>query len=477
MWPYKNIESVEKIESPISNEMTEALDLWYQMYIDKPSWLSAVGTKSLGLPGFICSEIARQILLEMKWNITAKTTDGSTKDEKGNAIMNPRAAFLNEEFRKCVDKLRDKLEKGCAAGGMIIKPYPKDGIKHIYFDWSMDWEIYPISFDDDGNISDIIFKDSFIDGKIVYTRLERHRFDGNNIVITQRAFKSENEKYIGEEIKLQDVPAWANINPETTVMNTDGQLFGWFKVANANSKDVDSPLGASVYAKATSLIRDADEQYSRLLWEFEGSELAVDVDPTALKNRNDGRGMTMGQHEQRLFRKVDTGKDGLYEVFSPSIRDASLINGLNQILIRIEDACGLSRGTLTDAPEIARTATELNILKQRAYATIADNQAALERCLRDVIRTMDVYATLYGLAPDGDYDVSFEWDDSIITDTAQQFSDRMQMLAKGIIGLAEFRQWYFGETKAQSEIAIQAIADEKRRKYEGLEGLLPNVTP
>lgn len=34
---------------------------------------------------------------------------------------------------------------------------------------------------------------------------------------------------------------------------------------------------------SANCIHDADVQYSRLLWEYEGGELAIDVDPMALK--------------------------------------------------------------------------------------------------------------------------------------------------------------------------------------------------
>ena len=223
-------------------------------------------------------------------------------------------------------------------------------------------------------------------------------------------------------------------------------------------------MGASVFAKAKDTIRRADEQYSRILWEYEGSELAIDVDPTALRPRADGKGMEMPKLNERLFRAVDVQSDAnrdLYQVFSPAIRDGSLFNGLNQLLIRVEDLCGLSRGTLSDANIDARTATELKIVRQRSYATIADNQKALENCLRNVIRAMDKYATAYNLAPMGDYDVSFEWDDSIITDAEVQLQERLTLMNADIISKAELRQWYLGETKAQAEAAIAAIKQEK----------------
>ena len=52
---------------------------------------------------------------------------------------------------------------------MTIRPYPKDG--HIYFGWTMDWELYPIAFDDSGNLKDVIFQDQYQDGDTTYTRL------------------------------------------------------------------------------------------------------------------------------------------------------------------------------------------------------------------------------------------------------------------------------------------------------------------
>jgi A118 family predicted phage portal protein len=125
--------------------------------------------------------------------------------------------------------------------------------------------------------------------------------------------------------------------------------------------------------------------------------------------------------------------------------------------MKIEDLVGLARGTISDANVDARTATELKIVKQRSYATISDNQKALERCLRDVIRVMDKYATLYNLAPEGDYEVSFEWDDSIITDMSEQLTQRLLLMNNGVISREELRQWYFGETEAQAKEAIANI--------------------
>ena len=467
MIPYSDITSAMNAKPALTDDVISSLKRWYQMYTNNAEWLREDHMKSLNLPAFICSEIAKAVTLEMKWNITGKNKDGSTKDENGDPVMNERAQFLKQEFERNIKQLRQKLEQGIAAGGMTIKPYVKGD--RIHFDWTMDWSLHPIAFDDDGFMTDVIFSDCYTKEGAYYTRLERHTLEDTRVKITQRVFKSTMEDSLGKEVSLNDVDIWADLAPEAYVNYSGGSLFGWYKVAQANSLNTSSPMGLSGFHRAEQQIHDADEQYSRLLWEYEGSELAIDVDPLALRPRSDG-GVELPRLNERLFRGVDLGTDS-YNIFSPQIRDASLINGLNRILTHIEDLCGLSRGTLTETPVEAKTATELKILRQRAYITVHDNQIALENCLRDVIRAMNVYASLYDLAPEGEYDVSFEWDDSIITDMTQQLNERMLFYNSGLMSAAEMRMWYLGETESQAQAAIAKILQEKKMQMEALQPL------
>lgn len=479
--PYKDIASAEQIKTPLAPEMVRALSLWCELYHDRAPWKEPGKVKSLNLPAMAASEIARQVVLELDWDVfdpNEMENEGTGSREQGtgmaarqqlsttphSTLHTPhsvtRSDYLKGEFEGLLAVLRLKLEVGCAAGGMIVKPCPDPAIGRIYFDFAPDWSLYPLAFDGAGNLSDVIIPDVFRDGDAIYTRLERHTLNGEDVTITQRAFKSTREDSLGTEVPLASVERWAALQPEVTVTGACGMLFGWYKVAAANTVDADCALGASVFAKAVDVAKEIDLQYSRLLWEFEGGELAVDVDPTALYEKSDGKGKLLPKLNERLFRAVDTGAESTYEVFAPNLRDASLVNGLNQLLIRFEDLCGLSRGTFSDANVDARTATELKIVKQRSYATVADNQKALEKCLRDVLRAMDVYATLYGLAPAGEWAASFEWDDSILTDVDAQLQQRLLLVNSGIMSKAELRQWYLGETEAQAEAAVAKIQGE-----------------
>ena len=490
---YKDVEqAVDDFESPLSSEMENALNEWAEMYKGKAPWLKQDTVYSLGLPAAIAAEIARQVVLELKWNITAKVPEGQQAPEDGSDPMNPRAEYLKAEFEKCIKPLREKVETGGASGGMVIKPYPLG--KHLFFEYVMAWSMYPIAFDGAGNLTDVIFRDIYTMGKNIYTRLERHRLESKKVsgeeepqtvvTVTQRVFKSNNRDSLGIECSLKEVPIWAQLQPETTIRNTGGKLLvGWYKVASANTVDLDSPMGVSVFAKARDLIRDADIQYSRLLWEFEGGEMAIDVDPLALRPKQTPGSDGSIHYEQpklneRLFRGVDCGRDETYHVFSPPLRDSSLLNGLNSILQKVEDASGLARGTFSDPTNEAMTATQLRILRKRTYDTIAGNQQALEACLRDVVHAMDVHATLANLAPEGEYELSFEWDDSIIVDTDQQLQERLALANVGAISRAELRGWYLGETDAQAAAAIAQIDQERMQQMmqegmvqSGLEGM------
>lgn len=483
----KSVEQALHIKPTISNEMICAIELWSNMYRDRAPWIKHPTEEdperitSLGLPAFIASEKARMATLEMKSEITAQLETVEDVDEiTGLAVETQqpvgdtsRADFLNEQYKNTILKdIRIQLEYGIAKGGLIIKPYAiinDDGSGMIAVDYIQADGFYPIAFDASGKMTEAAFVQRIVNKDNIYSRLEYHKLSGNTVTVVNKAFKIPNingsgsNEDLGKEISLTDVTEWANLEPETTINDVDRLLFAYFKMPLANTVDTYSPLGVSGYSRAVKLIRDADEQYSRLLWEFEGSELAIDIDRTALRTDIDenGRDITkLPRKQQRLFRKVDLNNEETYHEFSPAIRDVSLLNGLNSILMRIEDTCELARGTLSDVNAEARTATEISVLKQRSYASNAQIQTALEHALRDVVYIMNVYTTLYRLAPEGNYDISFEWDDSIQTDRESEMAKRMSLLQSGIISKIEYRMWYFGETEEQ---AIQAL--EKIQQY------------
>lgn len=471
MFSANDIESVLHVQPTMSQEMKDAIELWEQMYKNKSPWvMSNENLKSLGLPAMIASEKARTATIEMNVKITGESE---------------RAKFISEQFKKVTSTIRKNLEYGIALGGLVIKPYVVMGPDNQYkieFNYVKATDFYPLAFSANGKITEAAFIERIFTKEAVFSKVEYHQLVGTTLTVRNLAFKTVNSNtsiystldgQLGTEISLSEVPEWSNLAPQTIIDNVDSLLFAYFKMPQANTIDLTSPLGVSGFSKAVDLIHDADEQYTDLLWEFEGGQLAVDVDRTAFNPLIDKDGkqtVQLPKFQDRLFRRnLDLGEDDTYNVFSPNLRDANIINGLNNILMHIEDVCDLARGTLSNVTfSEARTATELKILKQRTFSANKDIQTELQGTLEQVITIMDKYCDLYNIV-DGskdDYEVAYDWDDSILVDKDTERQVDMIDVDKGRMSKIEYRMKWYGETEAQAQESLDKILDEQQKSME-----------
>lgn len=501
----RTLEQTLHISPIISSEMETAIQLWSDMYkgnppwVHEPTWEDPSRVVSLGIPALIASEKARTALLEFSSEVTTPIEEVEIEnpnyvepqeDELGN-ILPPtqprtvkeekpvgnteRADFLNDNYKRLKKRLRTQIEYGVAKGGLAIKPYVvKRGNKYSFeFDYIQADSFYPLAFDNNGLMTEAAFLQTHKDKDYTYTRVEYHKWENNVVTVINRAFKSTANVNngtgadLGMECPLTEVNEWKELSPTATIKNVDRPMFAYFKMPEANTIDTTSPLGVSGYSRAVDLIKDADQQYSRLLWEYEGGEMAIDVDRDALSFVTDASGnehTVLPSLQRRLFRKIDLGDDSTYQQFAPALRDAQYIQGLNAILMRIEDVTGLSRGTLSDVTIEAKTATELKMLKQRSYQTNEHIQEVIQATLEDVVYIMNAYCDLYNITSDGEYEISFEWDDSLITDKDDELGKRITLQQNGLASRVENRMWYFGETERQAVEALAKIDEENAKQ-------------
>lgn len=402
------------VEVAVSDKMSNEIDLWAKMYKNEPPWKEK-NIKLCGLPAAIAGEFARLVTLELKTEVT------------GND-------FINEEYQAVVSDIRKYTEYACAKGGLAMKPYASEG--HIEVDMVQADRFFPTKFNSRGEVTAAVFAESLTVGKKVYTRLEYHQHEGTMYHINNKAFVKQdldNVEVLGKEVPLTAVPEWANLQEEVTLKNVKMPLFAYFKIPNANNVDDTSPLGVSVYSRAINDIKEADNQWTRLLWEFEGSELAIDADITLFKKDDKGN-YEFPKGKDRLFRMMDLDDNAeKYKVFAPAIRDENLINGFNAILRRIEFNVGLAYGTLSDPNTVDKTAEEIKASKQRSYSTVSDIQKSLQTALEQLVYAMDVMAQLSGLSGRKKYEMSFDWDDSIVIDKEQELASMQQDAVAGFI--------------------------------------------
>jgi len=432
-----SIKDALKVDIAISPLMTNALMLWSSMYINQAPWLSK-DVKSLNLPAAIAGEISRAVTIEMDVEISGSV----------------RADYLYEQIDRVYPKLRQMIEFGAAKGGLMLKPYIFG--KDIVVDFVQADQFYPVSFDANGVITVCVFSDQRIIGANYYTRLEFHQMTPSGCVIRNQAYKATGPNILGLAVDLQSVPAWADLEPEAIITGVTQPLFAYFRYPLANNIDPTSPLGVSCYARATDLIRDADVQWSNLLWEFESGGRALYVDSLAFGRDDEGKPLLPNK---RLYRTLNQGgqvsDEEMFHEWSPEFREASILSGLDAILKKIEFSCGLAYGTLSDPNTVDKTATEIISSKQRSAATVTDCQKALESALEDLLYAMDIWATLGNLAPKGAYEAAYEFDDSIVTDHVTQFAQDSQAMGLGVMSKMEFRMKNYGETE---EIAREKLA-------------------
>ena len=406
-------------------------ELWLNCYRGEYPWLGGDNLESLNLASSIASELARISTIELKSEVSSDT--------------------LQKPYKSLIDNQRKAVEYGLALGGIIYKPYRvKDEIVIDYV--SPDGYVI-LGFNTFGKINHIVFLDCKEryekDKKIYYTRLEEHKID-DKYFITNTAYRSEQPNTLGKQIPLKLLSDWGGLSEEWESQYTE-PLFGYFKNPQANNLNLRDYEGISCFSRALSLIQDADEQYQRILWEYRGSELAIDADITVFKDNGE---MPVGK--ERLFRNLGLDqKDGFYSVFSPDIRDSSLFNGLNKILRRIEFTVGLAYGTMSEVDETDKTATEVKASKQRSYATVVDIQKEMQKCLEDTIKAM-----AYWMNIKEEQDISFEFDDSLVVDSEQEQKIRLQEVSAGLIKPEQYLMWRYGVSEKQAQEMLPEVEDD-----------------
>lgn len=443
----------------ITDDMANAIDRWVKLYYSKTDVL-ANNKLSMGLPASIAREMATLVTLEAKVNVGNAANE---KDEDGEAALNPRAEFIKEALKPVLSQLPVQTEYACAFGGVAFRPYI-DG-QTIAIDCINADNFYPTSFNKRGEITGAVFVEKKKQGDDYYYRVEEHKMGDNGAyLITNCAYKSMGNSSanggMGTVCQLTEVDEWRDISPVVELTGIYSPLFSYFRVPHGNVIDVDSPLGVSVYAEADNagILDEVDKQLQRLSWEYEGGQMAIDASVTAFKTDSEGHPV-LPEGRERLYRvnqliDDEGGGHGKFDTFAPTLRDSSYAQGLNRLLMRVEDMTGLARGTFSDANESVRTATELKISKQRTYATVTGIQGSLQDAIDKLAVAINILATLYNLAPEGEYTITYAWDDSIVVDAnAERESDRQDVL-DGIMEAWEYRVKWYGETPAQAKAAV-----------------------
>ena len=435
-----------------SREMADNAALWYEMYINHPPW-ETCDIRPLGLPGAIGRELSSHVLSEFSLSVS------------GGA----RADAVNQTMQASVPEFGKTLELGLCLGGAAMKPYPDDTGQLRVKAYTSRFK--PTQFDGAGKATGGVFQSEPVrQGNEWYILLESHRFlrgtDGERVyVVENKAYRSSPDGSVGEPVPLHHVEEWRGLSEREEIAHLDGPLFAYFKPPMANRVDPSSPLGVSVYAgEVADLIRQADEQWERIAWEFRSGERKI---------FSDGAQVDAEQLSDRLFIKGAFTRGGnLFEQFSPEFRSSALYEGFQYTLKLIEFSVGLAFGTISDPQSVNKTATEEMMTKHRQYVTESAIQTAFQAALDGLIYAIDALCDLMRLAPAGTYQADYNWGDGVLDDPETRRQDMalgLSLVAAGIMGPLEYRMRYFGEDEETARKMLPDAEDLTTEPQEEVE--------
>lgn len=357
---------------------------------------------------------------------------------------NARAELLNKVLQSMWKKAKKITSMGFGYGGVILVPYVKSG--KIYYNIVSQSRVTIDEVEGENIIGATIIADKRTVNKGIgnsktYYRLTNYRVRNDNIEITQK-FTDEN----GHEVAVPDF--WKNIELKKVITGVDRALFGYIK-SPINNRKTDDKYGVPITYGCDSTITEIKETMKQLYREYKLKEAFVGADSTMFNGKD-------SLPLNGLFKKVDAGDDNFFEVFDPAFRPFT--ERLQELFRRLEHEIGTSAGILSEVNTANATATEIKRSMYDTFTIVDDMRSNIEKGIEDFLYSANVLANAYNLTPQGDYEVSFDWDYSLLEDSQETFSQLITAQAKGIISEVEIRQWLKpDETLEDSQKAIEEI--------------------
>lgn len=382
-----------------SDNMNNALQRWDYISTGKPPWKNTDDEiDTINMAKHISDTRAKLTTLDI-----------------GIAVSgSPRADYLQGLADDLLKRLPEKIAEADRLGGIMIK-------------WNGEtWDYIPpgdfgiTAKNDNGEIVGAIFASHTSHGRYHYTRLEYHRFEGADAngpvyVVTNKAYRNQmagNRTYLlGARVPLQSVPAWAHMENEVKISKLKKPLFAHFRIPGANTVDPSSPLGMSVFANAVMELKAIDIAVSRKNTEIEDSKHITFVGQSLIQNAQN-RGIKLPRFVKGLGMGLNDTETTAVHEHVPTILTDARIKDINFNLSMAGVKCGFSEGVFVMNGQTGMiTATQVESDDRDTIQTIKADRDALKGALEQAFYGADALVTLYGLAPLGEYEISFNFGD------------------------------------------------------------------
>lgn len=418
---------------------------YYQSKFDDIEYINTDGDiKRRKLNHLPIARTAAKKIASLVYNEQAEIT---SDNEKANEFLTK--TLDNDRFNKNFERY---LESALALGGLAMRPYVDgDNIRVAFIQAPV---FLPLqSNTQDVSSAAILTKTIKSEGRknVYYTLVEFHEWvtadgseqgstkDKSYYRITNELYKSDISDALGQRVNLSEL--YPDLEPVTLFKDLSRPLFTYLKTPGMNNKDINSPLGLSIFDNAKTTIDFINRTYDEFLWEVKMGQRRVVIPEqmTKMAVQNQDGTITFKRRfdvEQNVYTQLGGGNmdaTAIKDLTTP-IRSNDYITAISEGLKLFEMQIGVSTGMFSFDGKSMKTATEVVSENSDTYQMRNSIAALVEQAIKELCVSICELGKAVGLYA-GDIpelkDISVNLDDGVFTDRKAELTYWMQMVTAG----------------------------------------------
>ena len=395
--------------------------------------------KTLNIAKKSCEDWANMLLNE-KCEITIKDQEKLDEILDYNAFKVEANNLVEQSFALSMGALVESLEgvKFNADTGEIVKTADSK-VKIDYVDAT---KIYPITFKNKR-----LVECAFVSENTNEVAISIHKLNENTEYDIINLFIQTNSK--GSATGKESV----------FVFHTESSkpLFQIIKPNICNNRDIDSPLGISVYANAIDSLKAIDNAYDSFDNEIQGGRKRIMVDDAYLNIVN-GEIVDAFDKNDTVFYRIprQEGQEGkpFVEDISGQLRTMEIASALQEQLNVYAANVGFGKNYYTFGGGGGRpiqTATGIIAQNSDLYRNLRKHELLIEKALKDMVEAIAYLSNKFTTIKIDTSELKIMFDDSIIEDTESKKNSDRTDVTNGIMSKQEYRAKWYAETEEQAK--------------------------
>ena len=234
-------------------------------------------------------------------------------------------------------------------------------------------------------------------------------------------------------------------------------LFQIIKPNICNNRDIDSPLGISVYANAIDSLKAIDNAYDSFDNEIQGGRKRIMVDDAYLNIVN-GEIVDAFDKNDTVFYRIprQEGQEGkpFVEDISGQLRTMEIASALQEQLNVYAANVGFGKNYYTFGGGGGRpiqTATGIIAQNSDLYRNLRKHELLIEKALKDMVEAIAYLSNKFTTIKIDTSELKIMFDDSIIEDTESKKNSDRTDVTNGIMSKQEYRAKWYAETEEQAK--------------------------